>query len=102
MSGEEIMKSAVARLQAVGMFQTTAMRDQGDLSSRSIGIFTAFMQASCDRMAEGLDNPSGARVELAIGRGYIVACIWVAAWCSEANIRTAPTARLIATAIAKV
>jgi hypothetical protein len=28
--------------------------------------------------------------------------MWVAAWCSEANIRTAPTAKLIATAMAKV
>ena len=36
MSGEEIMKSAVARLQAVGMFQTTAMRNSA-LTSGSCG-----------------------------------------------------------------
>jgi len=34
--------------------------------------------------------------------GYIVACMWLAAACSEANIRAAPTAKLIATAKTKV
>ena len=34
--------------------------------------------------------------------GYIDTCMWLAATYNEPNIRTAPTAKLIATAMAKV
>ena len=101
------MKSAVARLQAVGIFQTTAMRSSASTSG-SCGCGSSGSQKKIRKSILHCRGSSGSsraiRCDACLcppgfargrahsgGPGYIVTWMWLAAACNEPNITAAPT-----------